>query len=158
MRDSDIIQSSEDIQQGDPLGPLLFCLSIHRLCTKLKSELSIFYLDDGTLGGHWKDIVNDLTLIEEEASALGLLLNRNKTELICSDTNTKERILTAFPEIRVVNVEEAELLGSPLGNATQHFIPADGIERILKVHLDDGLVYLEALEESSGSMDSSIYT
>ena len=118
MWGTDIIQSSERIQQGDPLGPLLFCLSIHKMCTKLQSELAVFYLDDGTLGGHWTDVVNDLTLIEEESSALGLLLNKHKTELICPDNNTRRLILSAFPEIQVVNIEEAELLGAPLGNAT----------------------------------------
>ena len=46
-----IIQSSEGVQQGDPLGPLLFCLTIQHVCSLLKSELCIFYLDDGTLGG-----------------------------------------------------------------------------------------------------------
>ena len=92
MWGGDTIQSFEGIQQGDPLGPLLFCLTIHEMCRKLKSELSIFYRDDGTLGGQWEDVVNDLTLIEEEARDLGLLLNRNKTELICPDSNTTQPI------------------------------------------------------------------
>ena len=52
MWGSEVVQSSEGVLQGDPLGPLLFCLSIHKLCAKLKSELAVFYLDDGTLGGN----------------------------------------------------------------------------------------------------------
>ena len=51
MWGNDAVQSSEGVQQGDPLSPLLFCLSIHKMCVKLKSELAVFYLDDGTLGG-----------------------------------------------------------------------------------------------------------
>ena len=51
-----IIHSCEGVQQGDPLGPLLFCLAIHDLITLLKSEFNVFYLDDGTLGGSLKDI------------------------------------------------------------------------------------------------------
>ena len=47
-----IIQSMEGVQQGDPLGPLLFCLTIHPLVFLLKSELSIWYLDDGTIEGY----------------------------------------------------------------------------------------------------------
>ena len=31
-----IIQSVESVQQGDPLGPLLFCLTIHPLVSQLK--------------------------------------------------------------------------------------------------------------------------
>ena len=30
--------SSEGIQQGEPLGPLHFCLTIHNMCEKLSSE------------------------------------------------------------------------------------------------------------------------
>ena len=46
-----VIMSSEGVQQGDPLGPLLFCLTIQLLVLKLSSEFKVFYLDDGTLGG-----------------------------------------------------------------------------------------------------------
>ena len=45
------IQSAEGVQQGDPFGPLLFCLTIHQLGPKLISESQMFYLDDGTPGG-----------------------------------------------------------------------------------------------------------
>ena len=45
------IQSAEGVQEGDSLGPLLFCLTIHQLGPKLISEFQMFYLDDGTLGG-----------------------------------------------------------------------------------------------------------
>ena len=36
------IQSAEGVQQGDPLGPLLFCLTIHPLVSQLKSELCVW--------------------------------------------------------------------------------------------------------------------
>jgi hypothetical protein len=36
------IPSAEGVQQGDPLGPLLFCLSIHEIITNLKSEFNVF--------------------------------------------------------------------------------------------------------------------
>ena len=106
------------MQQGDPLGPLLFSLSIHKLCAKLKSELAVFYLDDGTLGGNWEEVLSDLRLIEEEASELGLELNRSKTELICSDHTARGIVLSSFPGLRVANIEQVELLGSPLGDAS----------------------------------------
>ena len=50
------INSCEGIQQGDPLGPLLFCLAIQDLISSLKSEFCVLYLDDGTLGGSLADI------------------------------------------------------------------------------------------------------
>ena len=44
-----VLSSAEGVQQGDPLGPLLFCLVIHPLVLRLKSEFRVFFLDDGTL-------------------------------------------------------------------------------------------------------------
>ena len=38
------IQSAEGVQQGDPLGPLLFCLTIHQLGPQLISELQKTFL------------------------------------------------------------------------------------------------------------------
>ena len=47
-----IVWSKNGIQQGDPLGPLLFFLGLRRLTAALPvTPLSIWYLDDGTLGG-----------------------------------------------------------------------------------------------------------
>ena len=45
-----VLQSEEGAQQGDPLGPLYFCLVCKELLDSLKSELVLGYLDDITLG------------------------------------------------------------------------------------------------------------
>ena len=58
------LQSAEGVQQGDPLGPLLFCLTIHELGSQLESELCLFYLDDGTLGGSVENLKHDLEVVE----------------------------------------------------------------------------------------------
>ena len=58
-----IMQSAEGVQQGDPLGPLLFCLAIHDVVSNLRSEFTAFYLDDGTLDGSLEDIKADLAYI-----------------------------------------------------------------------------------------------
>ncbi len=65
------IQSAEGVQQGDPLGPLPFCLGIHRMCTQLESELFLFYLDDGTLGGSVDDLKHNLEVVEREGAEIG---------------------------------------------------------------------------------------
>ena len=62
-----VIASSEGVQQGDPLGPLLFCLT----CS-LSSEFRVFYLDDGTLCGPIQDIISDLEHTEQASNDLGL--------------------------------------------------------------------------------------
>jgi len=46
-----IIQSAEAIQQGDPQGPLFFLSHYYVDMEQLRSDLIIFYLGDGTLGG-----------------------------------------------------------------------------------------------------------
>ena len=50
------ISSSEGVQQGDPLGPLLFCLSIHHHCTFLSAEFCVMYLDDITWVAPWQKL------------------------------------------------------------------------------------------------------
>ena len=46
-----IVSSSEGPQQGDPLSPLLFSITIQPILENLKCELVIGYLDDITIGG-----------------------------------------------------------------------------------------------------------
>ena len=45
-----IIWSEEGVQQGDPLGPILFCLAIHPILLSLSATLRVGYMDDITLG------------------------------------------------------------------------------------------------------------
>ena len=111
-------QSAEGVQQGDPLGPLLFCLSIHELCSHLKSEFCLFYLDDGTLGGSKEDVLHGLDVVEREGADLGLCLNNQKSEVICDDIDTKDALLLSLQGARVVDPLEASLLGSSLGDVS----------------------------------------
>ena len=110
------ILSAEGIQQGDPLGPLLFCLTIHPILDNLKSELTVFYLDDGTIGGAESDLLHDFQSIEKKAEELGLHLNHRKTELIGNVATAKE-ILSLAPEVIQIRPESATLLGVPIGDA-----------------------------------------
>ena len=110
-----IIQSSEGVQQGDPLGPLLFCLTIHHMCSSLKSELCIFYLDDGTLGGLLSDVLHDVEMIKRDAGIVGLELNPQKSEVVGNNSGLIAGIQSALPGVRVVDPAGATLLGSPIG-------------------------------------------
>ena len=110
-----VLQSEEGVQQGDPLGPLLFCLTIHPLVTKLTSEFKVFYLDDGTLGGSAESVLHDLQLVEREAAELGLQLNCSKSELICCDSLSRDAILSEAPGLLITSCDQAMLLGTPLG-------------------------------------------
>jgi len=86
---SNIIRSEEGTQQGDPLGPLEFCLVVQPILIKLRSDLRIGYLDDLTLGGSKETVAADVHLIAQEAKNLGLLLNRSKCEIACHDTSCR---------------------------------------------------------------------
>ena len=79
------VVSAEGVQQGDPLGPLLFCLTLQPILSSLSSKLRLGFLDDVTLGGTLRSLNNDVSLIESSAQAIGLSLNRSKCEIIaCS--------------------------------------------------------------------------
>ena len=73
--------SAEGVEQGHPLGPLLFCLTIHHLTVQLVSPFRAFYLDNGALDGGCEDVLEDLKLIESAAKQLGLHLNFMKLEV-----------------------------------------------------------------------------
>jgi len=45
-----IISSEEGPQQGDPIGPVLFCNTVQPLLESLQSYLRLGFLDDFTLG------------------------------------------------------------------------------------------------------------
>ena len=45
-----LLSSEEGAQQGDPLGPWLFCLAIQDLLDSLCSEFVIAYLDEIVIG------------------------------------------------------------------------------------------------------------
>ena len=115
-----VISSAEGVQQGDPLGPLLFCLTIHPIVSRLKSCFTVymFYLDDGSLGGPVQDVLSDLRLVEEEAAKPGLQLNYSLLELICDDPSSRDEMLLEVPSLRCVSCAKATLLGTPIGDIT----------------------------------------
>jgi hypothetical protein len=91
--EGELLLSSEGIQQGDPLDPMLFCIAIHSLVSNLESEFKIFFLDDGTLGGTFDSLFADLKRIEE----IGQSLNMSKSELICHNRSAADAMFSDFP-------------------------------------------------------------
>src|SRR6218665_715913 len=69
-------------QQGDRLGPLLFCLPLQPILLETGSSLAFGYLDDLTLGGRAETVAADVEFIEKTCSTMGLTLNRSKCEVI----------------------------------------------------------------------------
>ena len=109
------LQSSEGVQQGDPLGPLLFCLTLHRPCSTLSAELCVMFLDDVSLGGTTVALLQDLATIES-LEEIGLSLNNHKSEIICTDYVTRGTINSSLPGAQIIEPSDAHHLGSPIGN------------------------------------------
>ena len=76
------IDSAEGVQQGDPLGPLLFCLALDDALKGLQCEFVSGYLDDIGLGDNFPRLINHIQGLEAATQALGLSLNYSKCEVI----------------------------------------------------------------------------
>ena len=109
------ILSAEGVQQGVTLWVLYYCLVIHPLVLRLKSEFKVFYLDDGTIGGSEENVLHHFQLMKCEASDLGLQLNQRKSELICNDS-VGGNLLCIAPALCRIDSSAATLLGAPIGD------------------------------------------
>ena len=78
----DLISSEDGVQQGNPLGPLLFCLYIYHILTAFQSPFIACLEDDVTLGGDVDTVERDVLKMVEMGSWIGPVLNPTKSELI----------------------------------------------------------------------------
>ena len=120
-----IIYSSSGVQQGDPLGPLGFALGINRAARNVTSELNVWYLDDGTLGGSVGEVVEQLASLKAELADVGLDVNPQKCELTFLNPGLPDHyqqvlssIRSVLPGIRVTSLDELLLLGSPVSDSS----------------------------------------
>ena len=112
------LTSQSGVQQGDPLGPFLFALVLHKVAGAIKEDTECnhllyqaWYLDDGILAGKKSSICRSLTLIQELGPPLGLHVNISKCELYCpSDASPFP------PELIVFHLPHFEILGCPIGD------------------------------------------
>lgn len=89
--------------------------------SNLISELNVWYLDDGTLGGRGENVIEDLAHIKHEFSLLGLELNSSKCEIYFLPNVSEERkteisnqINNILPGTKILSDNELTLLGAPL--------------------------------------------
>ena len=82
------LTSEQGVQQGDPLGPLLFSLVLNILVSAISSrddcaglKFHAWYLDDGALAGPRSTVSNILALLQELGPPLGLHVNIPKCEV-----------------------------------------------------------------------------
>jgi hypothetical protein len=116
----DVILSSQGVQQGDPLGPVLFSLVLHQVIEKLKSlelDFNHWYLDDGVIIGSYDQVKKAIDILMEIGPKFGLFLNLKKSELWWPSIIT-EKLMTFPADIERVSGSGVELLGCPLGDAS----------------------------------------
>jgi hypothetical protein len=115
-----VIPSQCGVQQGDPLGPLLYCLATIDFHRNLHSTLIECYLDDDVIGGDPESVLADAIHIRDEAAKSGLILNVSKCELVLlggtedDRSSVLEKFLSVFPDILRTPVESLCYLGAPL--------------------------------------------
>jgi hypothetical protein len=108
------------VQQGDPLGPLLFSMVLQPLVQKIKErcpslKLNAWFLDDGAFIGPTAELLNVLELIKEYYAESKLELNLGKCELWWPTPAVN--IQSHFPsDIQFIKESGISLLGSPLGS------------------------------------------
>ena len=106
------VSSQVGPQQGDPVGPLLFCNSVQPLLGSMDSVLTLGFLDYFTLGGPAEVVARDVSKVVEIGGELGFSLNVSKCELVSHDGFTvTDSLLQSFPRTCIGDVT---LLGAPL--------------------------------------------
>ena len=101
------------IQQGDPIGPALFALSVDESSRGVQSEFNEWYLDDATLGDSPERVYDDLVVLLERLRAIGLECEH--TTLNDSMPEATEALFReVLPGIRVVEACDLSLLGAPV--------------------------------------------
>ncbi|KAJ0925109.1 putative reverse transcriptase domain, exostosin [Helianthus annuus] len=96
---NECIGATTGVQQGEPLGPLLFALALHPLILRVQNRCKLpfhaWYLDDGTIIGNASEVAKALDIINEEGPSLGLYLNIKKIEVYwptCDDQKVQDRL------------------------------------------------------------------
>jgi hypothetical protein len=118
-----VLTSETGLQQGDPLGPLLFAVGIQSMVFQIDDEvpgllINEWYLDDGMFVGSYEEILQALTTLKSISPLLGLHLNTNKTTYWRS-TTCRDTPPSGFDPLTLGIPESLEdglvVLGAPVG-------------------------------------------
>ncbi|XP_029657785.1 uncharacterized protein LOC115232047 [Octopus sinensis] len=114
------VRSRTGVQQGDPLGPLLFALAIDEAVRSILSPFNLWYLDDATIGGSVESITEDLSRLIPSLRNLGLEVNVDISEILnlnyheADFPNVNMLIQGFITGAQTTQPSEAIFLGCPL--------------------------------------------
>ena len=153
--DSHVVESASGVQQGDPLGPMLFALALQPALEACgcSLDMSFAYLDDVVLAGPATEVARVFGLLERAAHAVGLTVEPSKCELVLAAGSLSEADLTLFPaEFQRNNSHNFELLGAPIGDQLHctHYT--------LRERVDKAGACLDALADLPDSQTASAWS
>ena len=141
--------SASGVQQGDPLGPLLFAAAIQPLTVELRGglDLGLFFLDDGVLAGDIPAVGAALAHTQRRAAELGLQLNLRKCEVVAVGNVSAADLVGHLPDALLRTPESSskvlqhfELLGAPIGDSASSQVHS-------KARVDQTKALLDAIGE-----------
>ena len=108
------------VLQGDPLGLLLFALTLHAIVQKIHQEvpnlrINAWYLEDGTLYGYLDNLQLALRIVEEDGPERRLKLNRSRSLLFIPKDADAD--CNPLPCEIPISKTGFFLLGAPIGRA-----------------------------------------
>ena len=149
------ISSECGVQQGDPLGPLLFSLVLQKVVSFLATQdllLNAWFLDDGTIAGERAVLSVLYEQISLMSSELGMVVG--DCELFWPSGDPSFPLF--HPSIKRANDTGVSILGAPVGSddfAVRYIMSR--VEKVKLIHsklacLDDGQVELCLLRACVG--------
>jgi hypothetical protein len=116
-----IIYSESGVQQGDPLGPLLFCCALAPLVEKIQAlgpAYNKWYMDDGGIIGSPELLQEVWDILRLEGPSIGCILNPSKCEWTWIDGSEDPCPLLSGSSpcgALMVQPDDVCMLGVPLG-------------------------------------------
>ena len=129
-----LVQSAAGVQQGDPIGPVLFALAVDDIACTVKSPVNMWYLDDATIGGTAASVHSDLSPVIPAHLFIGLEVNPSKSDTIninSSNFNIDVSLIrSVLQDVSVTEHVDLSILGSQINPDGCRLKPDKAVEQL----------------------------